>query len=159
MTTNTFYVIIFNMIKITKKEQLGIDPGTAQYRLVKDILFDLIKDRPCYRCGEIMTRETFSIEHKVPWLHSENPIELFFDLENIDFSHLKCNSKSKRINRKYKDKDEQRKHFTNVARKKYQNYSQEEKDKINEKRRLKRNLIPTEERQKIRREKYKKYKC
>ncbi len=71
-----------------------MNPSTASGRLVKDILWSLIvqtnKDN-CCKCGEKMTRETFSIEHKIPWLDSENPIELFFDLDNISFSHLSCN--------------------------------------------------------------------
>ena len=32
-----------------------------------------------------------SIEHKVPWMSADNPIDAFFDLDNIAFSHLKCN--------------------------------------------------------------------
>lgn len=36
-----------------------------------------------------MTIDTFSIEHKEPWLH--NSPELFWDLENITYSHKKCN--------------------------------------------------------------------
>ncbi len=47
-----------------------------------------------------MTRETFSIEHKDPWLDCENPSEKFFDLANISFSHLSCNAKaSRKMNR------------------------------------------------------------
>lgn len=74
-----------------KQEQLGMNPSTAQARLLKDILFKFAKETPCYHCKGMLTRETFSIEHKVPWLHSENPKELFFDLNNISFSHLSCN--------------------------------------------------------------------
>lgn len=77
-----------------KSEQLGILFGTASNRLVKDILWELIKETNrelCFHCNEEMSRETFSIEHKIPWLDSENPQELFFDFENISFSHLKCN--------------------------------------------------------------------
>lgn len=43
-----------------------------------------------------MCRDTFSIEHKVPWLHSENPLELYFSLDNISFSHYLCNVKAGR---------------------------------------------------------------
>ena len=38
-----------------------------------------------------MTRETFSIEHLKPWLDSNDPVGLYFDLDNISFSHLSCN--------------------------------------------------------------------
>lgn len=78
-----------------KKKQLGMNPSTAQSRLVKDILWSLVvrtEQNYCYRCHESMTRETFSIEHKKAWLDSENPIGLFFELDNIAFSHLSCNS-------------------------------------------------------------------
>lgn len=44
----------------------------------------------------MMERENFSIEHKTPWLDSENPLELYFSLENIDFSHHVCNIKAAR---------------------------------------------------------------
>lgn len=77
-----------------KKLQLGMNPGTASQRLVKDLLWNFIKTtgkENCCKCGESMTRDTFSIEHVIPWLDSINPIELYFDIENIGYSHLKCN--------------------------------------------------------------------
>jgi hypothetical protein len=77
-----------------KKEQLGMNPSTASGRLVKDILWNLIvqtKQDNCCKCNEQMTRETFSIEHVKPWLDSDDPIGLYFDLNNISFSHLSCN--------------------------------------------------------------------
>ena len=77
-----------------KKMQLGMNPSTASHRLVKDILWELIKQTGqdlCCKCGEPMTRETFSIEHITPWIDSEDPVGLYFDLENIAFSHLSCN--------------------------------------------------------------------
>lgn len=83
------------MSKKKKTEQLGMNPSTAQNRLKKDILFSLIKKLDlhlCYQCKKkINSVEELSIEHKVPWLDSDNPKELFFDLDNIAFSHLKCN--------------------------------------------------------------------
>lgn len=90
-----------------KQFQLGMNPSTAQYRLIKDILWKLIiqtNQNICCKCNEEMTRETFSIEHIVPWLDSDDPVKLFFDLENISFSHLKCNVGSARQSRKLKDK-------------------------------------------------------
>lgn len=74
--------------------QLGMNYGTASNRLVKDILFSLIVETGkdvCYQCGEKIQREALSIEHKIPWLDSENPTQVFFDLDNIAFSHLRCN--------------------------------------------------------------------
>ena len=83
----------------TKQEQLGMNPSTASHRLVKDILWSLIEKTEqdnCHQCGEKMQRDNFSIEHKEPWLHSEKPAELYFDLDNISFSHLRCNVEARR---------------------------------------------------------------
>lgn len=81
------------------KSQLGMSLGTAQNRLVKDLLFDFIcktNQNRCFQCGKEMTRDDFSIEHKTPWRHSENAKELFFSLDNISYSHIHCNSKATR---------------------------------------------------------------
>ncbi|QXL90327.1 hypothetical protein [Salmonella phage NINP13076] len=77
-----------------KKQQLGMNPSTASARLVKDLLWDFIvkcKKDSCVKCGKPMTRDTFSIEHIVPWLDSDDPRKNFFDVENIGYSHLSCN--------------------------------------------------------------------
>lgn len=77
-----------------KQEQLGMNPSTAQGRLVKDILWNLLiktNQNICCKCNKEMSRETFSIEHIIPWLDSSDPVKLFFDLENIGFSHISCN--------------------------------------------------------------------
>lgn len=78
-----------------KKLQLGEDPGTASHKLKKRIMFHYVKlagDNICHQCGkEIIIIDEFSIEHKIPWLDSESPKEFFNSLENIVFSHLKCN--------------------------------------------------------------------
>lgn len=83
------------MSQKTKHEQLGMNASTANGRLLKDILWKLIQETnqtKCFVCGEEMSRETFTIEHKIPWLDSKTPKELFFDLSNISFSHAKCNN-------------------------------------------------------------------
>ena len=82
-----------------KTSQLGMNPGTATHRLVKDLLWNFIVetgDIKCSRCQEDMSRQDFSIDHIEPWLDSENPVELFFDISNIAYSHLSCNSKAAR---------------------------------------------------------------
>lgn len=82
-----------------KNEQLGMNYSTASNRLVKDLLFNFIvkaNENICYRCGEPMSRDTFSIEHKTPWLDSEDPLYLYFSLDNIAYSHLSCNVKAAR---------------------------------------------------------------
>lgn len=93
-----------------KKMQLGMNPSTAANRLVKDVLWKLIVQTgqdSCCKCGESMSRETFSIEHLVPWLDSEDPLKLYFDLDNISFSHHSCNVGSARnAMKKYETRDE-----------------------------------------------------
>lgn len=83
-----------------KKEQLGIHPGTAAHRLRKSILYEFAKRLDvcwCYQCGaSIDNIDNFTIEHKKPWLDSDNPVELYFDLDNIAFSHASCNYSSAR---------------------------------------------------------------
>jgi hypothetical protein len=95
-----------------KKVQLGMNPSTASGRLVKDILFSLVCETGkniCFHCGKEMFRDSFSIEHKIPWLDSENALELFFDLKNISFSHLSCNIENRRIPNKIYQTEEDKK--------------------------------------------------
>ena len=85
-----------------KKMQLGMNPSTAAGRLVKDLLWSFIVETAqdkCCKCGEPMSRETFSIEHITPWLDSDDPVGLYFDLGNISYSHLRCNIADRRDNR------------------------------------------------------------
>ena len=91
-----------------KHSLLGMNPSTASHRLVKDLLWRMITESKrdcCYHCGEKMTRETFSIEHKKPWMDSENPLQTYFDLENISFSHLSCNVGAARKTNKLSDEE------------------------------------------------------
>jgi hypothetical protein len=122
--------------------QLGMNPSTAQHRLLKDIMWDLIvktNQDTCCKCGCKMTRETFSIEHLVPWLDSDNPAELYFDLDNISFSHLSCNIKAARRPEKLPKEEKQRRN--------------------NERTRLKYNELTQEEKKSLRKSKYLKYGC
>ena len=72
---------------------LGMPHGTATNRLRKMIMFDLLKrlgEDFCYRCENIIENvDDLSVEHKKPWLWNDK--KLFWDLDNIAFSHLKCN--------------------------------------------------------------------
>lgn len=83
-----------------KNSQLGMPLGTASSKLKKKILFHLLKETGkniCFQCGKTIENEDeLSIEHKIPYLDSENPTELFFDIENIAFSHLSCNIRAAR---------------------------------------------------------------
>lgn len=83
-----------------KSQQLGMPHGTANNILKKNILFSLLvkyNENICYHCSEpICFVEELSIEHKIPYLYSDNPKELFFSLDNIAFSHLRCNVGARR---------------------------------------------------------------
>ena len=76
-----------------KQELLGMPFGTANGRLYKIILFDLVKKMgkdKCIRCGEsILCVEHMSIDHILPW--QSNSVSLFWDISNIGFSHISCN--------------------------------------------------------------------
>jgi hypothetical protein len=81
-----------------KSSQLGMPFGTACNRLRKQLMFNLVKQlnkAVCFRCNKpIESIDKFSIDHKQPWL-DESP-ELFWDLDNISFSHKKCNISASR---------------------------------------------------------------
>lgn len=79
--------------RIARREQLGMDYGTASHRLRKQIMFMMIQETgrdTCFKCGCLIECiDELSVEHKLPWLHIDP--KLFWDLDNIAFSHLKCN--------------------------------------------------------------------
>lgn len=96
---------------LKRNEQLGMPLGTASGKLRKAILFQLVQDTKrdtCYRCKSKISRiSELSIEHMIPWLDSKNPQELFFDISNIAFSHIKCNiSAARKTNQKYFTEEE-----------------------------------------------------
>lgn len=121
-----------------------MNESTARNRLHKDILWSFIVKTGqdvCCKCGLKMDRGTFSVEHVTPWLDSSDPISLFFDLDNISFSHLTCNiSDARRSNKKYSSKEEK-----NLAK-------AERNKKVWQK-------LTKEEQQELRRSKYEKYGC
>ncbi len=88
-----------------KNDQLGQPFGTACNKLRKQIMFSLLALQglnKCFKCSrDILDIAELSIEHKEPWLDSEDPKTKFFDLNNIAFSHLKCNISSSRKPNKY----------------------------------------------------------
>lgn len=83
---------------IERAQQLGIPFGTASSKLRKILLFDAIKQlgkNTCFKChAEILMIEDFTIEHKKPWLHVDP--KLFWDLDNIAYSHALCNTPDRR---------------------------------------------------------------
>ncbi len=98
-----------------KRKQLGEHPATASRRLQRDLLWHLVVSTAktlCFRCDRPMSRDDFTIDHKVPWLNSADPIKLFFDLDNIAFSHDSCNkSAARRPNRKGHETSEWRREY------------------------------------------------
>lgn len=99
-----------------KVAQLGQPFGTASGRLRKMVLFSLLQEVSrdvCHQCSrKIEAAEHLSIEHKEPWLDSENPVEKFFALSNIAFSHLSCNiGAARQPNRRVFASDEERVEF------------------------------------------------
>lgn len=96
--------------------QLGMPLGTASARLKKMLMFELVKELgkdACFHCGEkILTVKEFSVEHKIPWL--DNDVGLFWDMKNISFSHLVCNT-TKGVTDRYLNKKQLRK----IRNKKY----------------------------------------
>ena len=83
-----------------KREALGMNHATASNQLKKRIMFALLRQTDkdtCHQCSEsIRTVEELSVEHVIPWLGTDDPKKLFFDLNNIAFSHLSCNSRASR---------------------------------------------------------------
>lgn len=78
---------------------LGIPHGTAANRLRKALLFKyvcLAGHDTCFNCGQKITSvNELSIEHIKPW--EGISADLFWDLDNIAFSHLKCNRPHRRF--------------------------------------------------------------
>jgi len=93
-----------------KADQLGMSAGKARNILNNSILFDLVKecgDNICYRCGKSIDKvEDLTVDHKEPYLYSENSVDLFFNLDNIAFSHKVCNCKTSRNNSGLKTEEE-----------------------------------------------------
>ena len=85
-----------------RTEFLGVPVGTAQQQLRKKILFSLLQrhnEDVCFRCqSKIEKIDELSIEHKEPW--EGRSVELFWDLNNIAFSHIRCNTPHRRSNGK-----------------------------------------------------------
>ncbi len=83
-------------------QQLGMHFVTARGRLMKMILLRLIKkagEDLCFKCGKkITSTEDLSLDHKLPWRGEDT--KLFWDLENVAFSHVRCNKRDRTENTK-----------------------------------------------------------
>ena len=127
-----------NSIAKQNAKKLGMSSGAANSILKKRLLFCFAKKLGmdvCYRCGKkIIDIAKFSIEHKKGWRFAKNPRKTFFDLDNISFSHLNCNARAERGNRKYPNREEAREAKA-IATK---NYYIKNKEKVEEMRRQRR---------------------
>jgi hypothetical protein len=83
-------------VRAKRRSLLGEDPGTASHKLKKRVMFKLAVEAGravCLRCKKpIESADEMSIDHIVAWLNSPDPITTFYDLNNVAFSHLSCNS-------------------------------------------------------------------
>lgn len=86
-------LVMYMMTNERRAQQLGMPYGTACARLRKALLFQMAQQLDkdvCVRCQEsIDSIDDFTIEHIEPWYERDEA--LFWDLENIGFSHAKCN--------------------------------------------------------------------
>ena len=85
-----------------KSKQLGMSFGTAGARLKRLIIWSLLVElnlEHCYRCEQLMSVDTYSIDHDINWL--DNDVELFWDITNIRYSHLSCNVQASSRNDKH----------------------------------------------------------
>ena len=77
------------------RESLGMSQSTAHRQLTKKLLYAFMLkagETKCYRCKKPLLFEDFSMDHKEVWRNKPNAYELYFDLDNIAFSHQHCNS-------------------------------------------------------------------
>ncbi|KKL62016.1 hypothetical protein LCGC14_2189450 [marine sediment metagenome] len=88
------------MSSAKKAQLLGMPHGTAQHRLRKAVLFNILQETGndnCFRCERvIITVDDLSMEHKQAWQGAPDPKVTFFDVKNIAFSHLSCNVGARR---------------------------------------------------------------
>lgn len=106
-----------------KQEKLGMPIGTASNRLLKSLLFEMavkLEQHTCYRCGQIIeTCSDMSIDHKIAWLNHDDPIEMFFSLDNIAFSHKLCNNLAAQRHKTNRRQEEIRKLWAESKRRCY----------------------------------------
>lgn len=72
---------------------LGMNPSTAQRRLMRNLLGSFVIGKTCHVCNAALD-DTWTVEHKTSWMNKPNAAELFFDPTNISYSHSKCNRRT-----------------------------------------------------------------
>jgi hypothetical protein len=85
------------MANAAKTAFLGLSFGAANHRLHRAVMWSLIEQcgrTDCFRCGSPMDESTYSVDHREPWLGES--VALFWDMQNIEFSHLRCNVDARR---------------------------------------------------------------
>jgi hypothetical protein len=96
------------------KTRFGVSVSTARTQLINRLMFDMIvqlNKNTCFRCHNAMTVKDFSIEHVIPWAWEENAHELFMDVNNITFSHRRCNSAHGRNTKRKQEAAKHRRKF------------------------------------------------
>lgn len=90
---------ILNIMRNSEKfkEQIGLSVSTARNRLIKLLVSKMLDERGevCFRCGKPLNGD-WTIDHVENWLDSDDPVALFFDVENVAYSHHACNSRHTR---------------------------------------------------------------
>ena len=109
---------------LKKDELLGMPWNTANTRLRKKLIWYLIIKlgfNQCYKCQDnIEDSEELFIDHINDWQLAENPIESFFNMENISFRHLHCSKILKTaLEKRIHKQNEKQKKYTAGVRKKY----------------------------------------
>ena len=78
--------------------------GASSHKLDRMIMMKLIQETGkdvCFQCGQkIEDVNTLSVEHKETWQEADDPKAAFFNMENIAFSHLRCNVSANGSSRK-----------------------------------------------------------
>lgn len=75
-----------------KSDILGMPFGTACNKLRRMVMFSLLvryRENVCFKCGKLILKaDDLSLEHEA-WQSAG--ASLFWDLDNITFSHVRCN--------------------------------------------------------------------
>ena len=88
-----------------KSDVLGMPFGTACNKLRRMVMFSLLQrhgENVCFKCGkQILKASDLSLEHKEAWQSAGSA--LFWDLDNIAFSHPQCNLRAGVVRREIID--------------------------------------------------------
>lgn len=75
-------------------KNLGMSYDNAYHKLIKKLLFTTLTINNfniCSKCNkDIENVDDLDICHRLSWLDSDNPKELFFDVNNVVFNHMDC---------------------------------------------------------------------